>query len=321
MSIQNMAVKVLDHGYVQLIDKMGNDESIVEAARMSTGKGFISWDPYDRCDNCALVIARAGGKPLPFGEGKVGAANASDCSPHKWVGAPNGDVGLLDTLWRKKHATPFEMGELVIEVQAPIMVFREWHRHRTQSYNEFSARYAMMPNLHYLPARERMQKQSTTNKQGSEEALGEVFSTSARNDLANEQQDIYDNYESLVEDGLAKEVARINTPVSRYSKMRAKGNIRNWFQFLNLRMRPDAQWEIRMYANEVGKIIQSIWPKTYALFEEYDLYGAYFSRTELKILRRNVGLGGLELDAGTELKGTKLKDFIAKVEFGGERIL
>lgn len=111
--------KVLDHGYVMLIDKMGNDESIVEAARMSTGKGFISWDPYIRCRKCSVVLS------MP--EGAHAVVPPSECD-HDFEKAPNGDVGLLDTLWRKKHATPFEMGELVIEVQAPIMVFREWHR-------------------------------------------------------------------------------------------------------------------------------------------------------------------------------------------------
>lgn len=315
-------VKVLDHGYVCIVDKMGNDESIVEAARMSTGKGFISWDPYVRCKKC--------GACWWSGDGKMGLLPGHSCekccdqvpfAEVEWEKYPNGDLGLLDTLWRKKHATPFEMGELVIEVQAPIMVFREWHRHRTQSYNELSARYAMMPNLHYLPDASRIQKQSATNKQGSAELMGAEFAAECLGTLGEEQQLVYEEYEYMVEQGLAKEVARINTPVSRYSKMRAKGNIRNWFQFLNLRMRPDAQWEIRMYANEVSKILQQAWPKAYALFEEYDLYGAYFSRTELKILRRNIGLGGLHMAASTELNGTKLKEFMEKVEFGGEKIL
>lgn len=320
-------VKVLDHGYVCLIDSMGNDESIVEAARMSTDKGFISWDPYDRCDKCAMVIARKLNEALPFAHKSEGEEGA--CFPHKWTAAPNGDMGLLDNLWRKKHATPFEMGELVIEVQAPIMVFREWHRHRTQSYNEFSARYALMPNLHYLPEASRIQKQSTANKQGSAEAFSLSDAESFIAELDAQQKQVYVSYEDMAKQGLAREVARINTPVSRYSKMRAKGNIRNWFQFLNLRMRPDAQWEIRMYANEVGKIIQSIWPKAYALFEEYDLYGAYFSRSELKAIRGAFSRlrarinGGCVEDAGSDagLSGAKLKEFMAKLEFGGERIL
>lgn len=312
-------LKVLDHGYVRLIDFMGSDEGIVEAARMSTDKGFISWDPYIRCKKCKDVIAVANEAHAVIGP--------SDC-PHDWERYPNGDLGLLDNLWRKKHATPFEMGELVIEVQAPIMVFREWHRHRTQSYNEFSARYAVMPNIHYLPDPSRIQKQSTANKQGSAEAFEEDFAAEIIEELEREQQDVYRNYEDMVDDGLAREIARINTPVSRYSKMRAKGNIRNWFQFLNLRMRPDAQYEIRQFANEVGKLISWLWPKAYGFFEEYDLYGAHFSRTELRMLRelflRAYKPSDKVFEEAAQIEGlskTKLKEFMEKLEFGGDKIL
>lgn len=307
-------VGVLDHGYVTLVDFMGSDEDIVEAARMSTGKGFISWDPYSRCDACGHIIA---------GSDPTNSTNPG-CTKHKMVSFPNGDVGLLDTLWRKKHATPFEMGELVIEVQAPIMVFREWHRHRTQSYNEFSARYSVMPNLHYIPERGRIQKQSAANKQGSAEAMDDETASQVRAELQREQEEIYGYYEGWVEAGIAKEVARLNTPVSRYSKMRAKGNIRNWFQFLNLRMRPDAQFEIRQFADEVGRIIKALWPKAYALFEEYDLFGAHFSRSELKCLREfcmvdfNVPESKLEQLLGSK---TKAREFLEKLRYGGDKVL
>src|SRR5690606_23323400 len=102
-------MKVLDHGYVRLVEAWGSDERIIEAARMSTGKGFLGWGPKED------------GKP--------------------------GDEKLLRYLWEHKHATPFEMAGLVVEVQAPIFVFREWHRHRTQSFSELSARYVPMPDL------------------------------------------------------------------------------------------------------------------------------------------------------------------------------
>jgi thymidylate synthase (FAD) len=327
-------LKVLDYGYVRLIDFMGSDEGIVEAARMSTDKGFISWDPYRRCKTCKKWLHSVELMPtdLYCSNGTI---------DHDWENYPNGDVGLLDNLWRKKHATPFEMGELVIEVQAPLLVFREWMRHRTQSYNEFSARYAVMPNLHYKPDKSRIQKQSTANKQGSAEVLDdEAYINEILDAIEKEQQSIYDNYDGWVEHGLAREVARLNTPVSRYSKMRAKGNIRNWFQFLNLRMRPDAQYEIRQYANEVAKIISWLWPKAYGFFEEYDLYGAHFSRTELTVLREvlkrlegfgSTGQGGeptpiawqeiVGMTAQHNLKGTKFKEFMAKLEEGGIKIL
>lgn len=316
-------IKVLDHGYVKFIDSMGTDETIVEAARMSTGKGFISWDPYWRCKVCGAVT-----KPMseaveiitntePIAHG-CGGVPLKSCIYEKY---PDGDKGLLDNLWRNKHATPFEMVELSLEVQAPIMVFREWHRHRTQSFNEFSARYAQMTDLHYIPELERIVKQSTLNKQGSDkEMMPDAAGILA--ELERQQTEVYGYYDAWVGNGMAKEVARLNTPVSRYSKMRVKTDLRNWLAFCNLRMRPGAQWEIRQFANEVGKIINIIWPQVWHLFEEYDLYGCYLSRTELNILRRNVGIGSLELDAqGDGLSGTKMKEFIRKIEQGGKTIL
>lgn len=305
-------IKVLDHGYVQLIDSMGTDEGIIEAARMSTGRGFEGWEDGEVCEKCAIT--------------KMEWATTEDkdlcaCAEHRWK-TKSGDKNLLDFLWRNKHATPFEMCELQIEVQAPIMVFREWHRHRTQSYNEFSARYSVMPNLHYLPEAGRIQKQGKTNKQGSDESFPEDMAVAYRDELGREQQDVYSTYDSLIQAGVSKEVARVNTPVSRYSKMRAKTDLRNWLAFLNLRMRPKAQWEIRQYANAVAEIIKDLWPRTYALFEEYDLYSAHFSRSELADLKAALlPKGGVDLLHHDMTNASKIKEFAAKLDSGGKVIL
>lgn len=273
--------KVLDKGYVRYVDHMGSDETIIEAARMSTGKGFEGWNPSEVCERCeqtrSMEMAAVGGT--------VGVCiHTRDGQEHVWKKRA-GDAKLLEFLYKNGHHTPFEMCELAIEVQAPIFVFREWMRHRTQSFNEFSARYAQMPNLHYLPEPGRIQRQSTANKQGSAE---EYLPETAKNIigvLRSEQDGIYENYDVFVKDGLAKEVARINTPVSRYSKMRAKTDLRNWLGFLRLRMAPNAQFEIREYANAVAEIIKTLWPRVYELFEEFDLYAVKFSRAEMKRLR------------------------------------
>ena len=240
--------QLFNHGYVKLVDYMGSDEAIVEAARMSTGKGFVSWDPYP-------------GRP------------------------EDGDQGFLEFLLKNNHTSPFEMCELCIEVQAPIFVFREWHRHRTQSYNEFSARYSQMPDLHYLPEESRIVKQSKTNKQGSgTEEMTHEAKVQIICELERQQTEVYETYDAWVENGLAKEIARINTPVARYSKMRAKTDLLNWLKFLNLRMRPNAMLEIRQYANTVAKIIQDLFPRTFFLFEEHWLYSRSFSRMEVHAL-------------------------------------
>lgn len=223
-------IPVLDHGCVRLIEMWGSDERIVEAARMSTAKGFEGWGTAD---------------------------------------AP-GDEKLLRYLWEHKHATPFEMGGLIIEVQAPIFVFREWHRHRTQSYNELSARYTALPDLFYVPSPERLKaaKQSTANKQGSSDGFGDEDAAKIAECLRTCYANARYNYETLLQAGVAREVARLVIPVAQYSRMRASANLRNWLAFLTLRMNHAAQWEIRQYANVVGTLIAVAFPRTWELFAE-----------------------------------------------------
>ena len=234
-------IKILDQGYIKYITHCGSDESIIEAARMSTDKGFQGWDK---------------------------------------------DEALLEYLYSHFHSTPFEMPDLTIEVQAPIMVFREWHRHRTQSFNELSARYTELPNMHYVPSVGRIQRQSQSNKQGSGEVFTEDEAFSVINKIQFGQSFIREDYEEFLTAGVAREIARINCPVSQYSRMRAKANLLNWLKFLGLRMAPGAQWEIRQYANALALIVKELYPKTYALFDEYSLNGAHFGKAELSLISR-----------------------------------
>jgi len=207
--------------------------SIIEAARMSTDKGFVSWEPYE--------------------------------------GHPKGDQGLLEYLYTNKHATPFEMAGMVIEVQAPIVVFREWHRHRTQSYNEMSARYTPLPYANYMPTVERCLSVSGTNKQAGAIKGSDLITHEAALAWLCELADLYEHaervYRSGLRRGIPKEVARLPVPVGRYSRMRACTNLRNWLAFLTLRMDEKAQWEIRQFANEIGKIISEKFPRTWGLFK------------------------------------------------------
>lgn len=221
---------VLDHGYVALVETWGSDERIVEAARMSTDKGFLGWTFEDGTER---------------------------------------DVKLLRYLYEHQHMTPFEMAGMAIEVQAPIFVFREWHRHRTQSYNELSARYTALPDLFYLPSVERVMaaKQSAANKQGSEAGFTEKDALRIRARIEQAQQKARAAYEELLADGVAREVARVVVPVAQYSRMRASANLRNWLQFLALRLPKTAQWEIRQYAQLVGALVGQQFPRTWALFQ------------------------------------------------------
>jgi thymidylate synthase (FAD) len=220
--------KILDKGYVKLIETWGSDRAIIEAARMSTNKGFLGWDK---------------------------------------------DEKLLAFLYNHKHSTPFEMAGMVIEVKAPIFVFREWHRHRTQSYNEMSARYVPLPDENYLPdvrnVLERVTK-ATSNKQ-AQSAGGKVPNAEEiiewREELWRFYNKAQEMYERGIDMGIPKELARLAVPVARYSRMRASANLRNWLAFMTLRSAPNAQWEIQQYSHAVGEIVAEKFPKTWALFE------------------------------------------------------
>lgn len=248
-----MRATVLNHGYVEAVEHWGSDEAIVEAARMSTAKGFLGWgDPE---------------KP--------------------------GDEKLLRYLWEHQHTTPFEMAGLAIEVQAPIFVLREWHRHRTQSYNEMSARYVPLPDLNYVPTVERLLMNSQTNKQAGTAAGAAELTPGMAEDFRRELRDMYHHqerlYQGALEIGVPKELARIHLPVGRYSCMRAAANLRNWLAFLALRMDPSAQWEIRQYAQAVGEIIAERFPRTWPLFLEGRRGG--HGRTAVGVLGGGVDMG------------------------------
>jgi thymidylate synthase (FAD) len=184
------------------------------------------------------------------------------------------DMKLLKFLWDNKHHTPFEMAGMILEIKAPIFVFREWHRHRTQSYNEMSARYIPLPDDNYIPNAASVVRRAaevTSNKQAQSHGDAtltyedmvlwtKALEAGYRNDQA--------IYELGLRLGVPKEVARIKLPVGRYSKMRVSANLRNWLAFLTLRQAPNAQWEIRQYADAVCSLIQDQFPRTHKLFAD-----------------------------------------------------
>lgn len=223
-------INVLDHGYVELVEYWGSDEAIICAARMSTSKSFLGW--------------------------------GTDEKP--------GDEKLLKYLYENKHSTPFEMAGLVIEVQAPIFCFREWHRHRSQSYSELSARYTPLPDLNYIPTIERLLVNSKANKQAGvikdAEVLDELHAKQFQLELKRKYDEQEAFYQWALKMGVPKELARIDLPVGRYSRMRASTNLRNWLAFLTLRSAPAAQYEIRQFADAVGASIAKLYPRTWKLF-------------------------------------------------------
>lgn len=256
-------IDVLDHGYVSLVEKWGSEEGIIEAARMSTGKGFLGWGVEETCDRC-------GGSGTNEPENGPGSLCKQCRGRRVFINKP-GDEKLLRFLYENHHATPFEMAGMTIEVQAPIFVFREWHRHRTQSYNEMSARYTPMPDMNYVPTIERLMMSGGSNKQAQgikDRAVQESDCKTFQEQLVNMYAEQQSMYVVALEFGIPKELARIMLPVGRYSRMRASTDLRNWLGFLTLRMASGAQWEIRQYANALHALLKGAFPRTLSLFEE-----------------------------------------------------
>lgn len=255
-------IEVLDHGHIRIVESWGSEAGIIEAARMSTGKGFLGWACW-KCSTCGLELDNMQPHtkaPGVFCENET----AFDRIPR--------DEKLLRFLWENKHATPFEMAGATIEIEAPIFVFREWHRHRTQSYNEMSARYTPLPDVNYLPSVERLLVNSKSNKQAGVVAGAEELTHERAELFREELAQMYRRQEALYQQaltaGVPKELARVHLPVGRYSRMRASTDLRNWLAFLTLREAPGAQWEIRQYANALHGLLRDRFPRTLALFEE-----------------------------------------------------
>lgn len=288
-------IKLLDHGYLKLIDTWGSDERIIESARMSTAKGFLGWGP--RCKNCKMTAEDAAG----------GACDALAGPDHDWK---PGDENLLRFLWENEHATPFEMAGITIEVKAPIMVFREWHRHRVPfGYNEMSARYVPLPNENYLPEVQDLIERSeaaakTKNRQaaGTGKVIDEVAANAWLHRLRRVYAEAQEVYEAGLEWGVPKELARLPVPVARYSCMRATANLRGWLGFMRLRAAPSAQKEIRVYAEALGlQIIAAAFPRTWQLFEEARLYRPKEElREAMALFEKARGLGDPELAQAIE---------------------
>lgn len=249
-------VPVLDHGYVELIENWGSDEAIVEAARMSTDKGFLGWEPG----------------PCPVCDGET-HVNGAACRACEGKGEIRGDKHLLRYLWNNKHSTPFEFAGMTIEVQAPLIVFREWHRHRTQSYAERSARYTPLPNFNYMPTPERLLRGGGhLTKQAASVDGVRVLDYESALEWLDMLGKVYEHaevvYQVGLEMGIPKELARLSMTVGRYSTMRASTDLRNWLGFATLRLPKNAQEEIRVYAEVAHTMLTHCFPRTLALFDE-----------------------------------------------------
>lgn len=177
------------------------------------------------------------------------------------------DDRLLRYLWKNHHTTPFEAVEFQFEIKAPIFVFRQWHRHRTWSYNELSARYRELPEEFYVPAAGKLGAQSKDNKQGrTNEPVADA--DLCVDEMQKQNAAAFESYRYLLEKGVSRELARSVLPVATYSHMFAKVDLLNLFKFLTLRCDGHAQYEIRVYADAMLDLIRPIVPVAVAAWED-----------------------------------------------------
>jgi len=244
---------VLDHGFIRVIDYMGDDAAIVQAARVSYGRG---------------------------------TKRVSE------------DRGLIRYLMRHHHTTPFEMCELKLHCKLPIFVARQWIRHRTANVNEASGRYSILDREFYVPAADVLGMQSAANRQGRAETLAGEHAARVLELLKEDAARCYDHYQELLNEddaghplragapGLARELARINLPVSLYTQWYWKIDLHNLFHFLMLRADPHAQEEIRAYALAIGDVVQRWVPNAWEAFVDFRLEAMMLSRGEREAVRR-----------------------------------
>jgi thymidylate synthase (FAD) len=247
---------ILDKGFVRVVDYMGDDSAIVQAARVSYGRGTK----------------------------KV-----------------NQDRGLIRYLMRHRHTSPFEMCEIKFHIKMPIFVARQWIRHRTANVNEYSARYSILGNEFYLPAKENLAPQSKTNRQGrADETLSNEEAEHILRTLEEDATNCYQHYQEMLnedENGemldeskpkLTRELARMNLTLNYYTEMYWKIDLHNLLHFVGLRADSHAQYEIRAYAEAILDIVRRWVPLTAEAFEDYKMGGGYLSKQALEVLQRRL---------------------------------
>lgn len=238
---------VLDHGLVRVVDYMGDDSAICQAARVSYGRGTKS---------------------------------------------VQNDEGLIRYLMRHWHSTPFEMCEIKLHVKLPVFVARQWIRHRTASVNEYSARYSILDREFYIPAREALAAQSAVNNQGRGATLDDDEAARVLDWLREDATQAYDHYEAMIsqegQQGLARELARMNLPMNIYTQWYWKTNLHNLFNFIRLRADPHAQYEIRVYADAIAAIVADWVPFAWRAFEDFRMGGVSLSAKGVEIIKRRL---------------------------------
>ena len=227
--------------------------------------GFIALKDYMGSDECIEQSAR-----VSYGQGTRKKSETR---------------GLIRYLISNRHTSPFEMMELKFHVGMPIFVARQWIRHRTANVNEYSGRYSLMPSMYYTPKQENLTTQSANNKQGrsgntlSDEEYADIISC-----LQSGREQSTKNYTDMLDMDVARELARVDLPLSTYTFWYWKIDLHNLFHFLGLRCHSHAQWEIREYAKIMMGIVKEVAPLSFEAFLDYRMYGTNLSNLDILLL-------------------------------------
>jgi thymidylate synthase (FAD) len=200
----------------------------------------------------------------------------------------NEDMGLVRFLARHRHTTPTEMVEFKFQCKMPIMVARQWIRHRTANVNEMSGRYSQLPNDFYIPDLDNVRKQSTKNKQMTDEVTEHNTAHEFLVNLEGTCSQAYQDYEDALEKGIGREQARMILPINLYTEWYWKIDLHNLLHFLALRCDAHAQWEIRVFADAMLKLITPCVPWAIEAWEDYHPMrkAVLLSRLEVEALQR-----------------------------------
>ena len=207
------------------------------------------------------------------------------------------DRGLIHYLLRNWHTSPFEQVQLTFHTKMPIFVARQWVRHRTARLNEISGRYSVMKDEFYLPEPDQVRYQSESNKQArSDEALPIDQAMEIIRLMDEEQRAVYSNYQTMIEKGVARELARSNLPLSLYTEWYWQCDLHNLFHFIELRADAHAQYEIRVFAEALGVCAKAVAPLAYEAFEEHRMGSVEFSKAECEALSQMLAGGAHTLE-------------------------
>lgn len=301
---------ILNDGFICLADFMGNDSKIASRARTSYGLHdlearlnekltkhigypdgvFVKRNEFSGADQ-AIVCHMSNGDVR-----KVTLESYHELQNQIEVE----DAGLIRRLMRDRHTSPFEFCQVEFLVRAPIYVFRQWHRHRTASINEYSGRYKEMIDSIETTPPGKWRLQSGKNKQGSDgylkdwpEGFDELTKnsfTSPGGQLSAMEEMLHEHAQKVYLErlalGVAKEQARKDLPVSNYSEMYWSCDLHNLLHFLTLRMDKHAQEEIRLYANQMGEIVKELFPVTWQAFEDYRLNAMQLTALDIKAIQK-----------------------------------